>query len=69
MKLKRTRKERTCKKCGAYIAKGDLYAQSTITISGKPEEADLKDYEREYPVTFIERISIKQDICQACANQ
>ncbi len=70
MKLKRTRKERTCKECGAHIAKGDLYGQRTITIGGgKSDEDSLSDYAIENKAIVIERLVVKQDICHRCAEQ
>ena len=61
MKLKRTRKERTCKECGARIAKGDLYGQRTISISGHESINGGRDW-------YATRISAKRDICESCAQ-
>ena len=62
MKLKRSRQERTCKQCGVTIAKGDLYGQRTKTLIGEESINGGKDW-------APYRLSIKQDICQHCAEQ
>ena len=68
MKLKRTRKERICKECGAYIAKGDLYGQRSITISGDAsDEDDFSGYSG--MAIVINRLVVKQDICHRCAEK
>ena len=70
MKLKRTRKERTCKACGAHIAKGDFYGQRSTTITGgNSDEDSLSDYAIENKAIVIERLVVRQDICQSCAEQ
>jgi hypothetical protein len=62
MKLKRSRQERTCKKCGATIAKGDMYGQRSSSIAGQQSINGGKDW-------TPYRISVKQDLCEQCATK
>ena len=61
MKLKCSRKARTCKDCGVAIAKGDLYSQRTRSISAEESINGGKDW---HPT----RISFKIDICECCSK-
>lgn len=62
MKLKRSRQERTCKQCGATIAKGDLYGQRSRSVTGQESINGGKDW-------APYRLSIKQDLCEVCASE
>lgn len=61
MKLKRSRQARSCKDCGAVIAKGDLYGQRTKSIVGEDSINGGKDWR---PT----RISFKVDVCECCSG-
>ena len=61
MKLKHSRKARTCKDCGVAIAKGDLYGQRTGSITGEESINGGKDW-------YHTRISFKIDICECCSK-
>ena len=61
MKLKRSRQERTCKQCGATIAKGDMYGQRSRSVTVQESINGGKDW---YPV----RIKHTHNICEQCAS-
>ena len=61
MKLKRSRQERTCKKCGATIAKGDMYGQRSRSVTVQESINGGEDW---HPV----RITAKHDLCETCAS-
>jgi hypothetical protein len=65
MKLKKTRKERTCHFCHQTILKGQQYGQRSQKITAKATQEE-RDAVR--PAILIESISVKRDICACCAK-
>ena len=64
MKLKRTRRERTCHECKKKIIKGDSYGQKSITLGSKQDgQAETFDGS----AIIVHQMRIKVDICQECA--
>ena len=66
MRLKKTRKPRTCHFCGTEICKGDLYGQKTERIRG---EASQEERDAVAPAILIECFSVKRDVCSCCATE
>ena len=65
MKLKRTRRERTCHECKKTILKNDSYGQRSITLGSKQDgQAETFDGS----AIIVHQIRIKVDICQECAS-
>ena len=65
MKLKRTRRERTCHECKKKIFKGDSYGQRSITLGSKQDgQAETFDGH----AIIVHQMRIKVDICQECAS-
>jgi len=65
MKLKRTRKERTCHECKKTILKNDSYGQRSITLGSK-KDGESESFDGDYLV--VHQMRIKVDICQGCAS-
>jgi hypothetical protein len=64
MKLKRTRRERTCHECKKTILKNDSYGQRSITLGSKQDgQAETFDGH----AIIVHQMRIKVDICQECA--
>ena len=72
MKLKKTRKNRTCSVCSAPIPKGALYGSKTIsipmkstiwTIDNRPKE-EIPDWAWE--TTYFKKVS---SICEGCNDE
>ena len=63
MKLKRTRKERTCHECKKTILKGQLYGQKTKTISD-PQGQSLNGGR----TWSAFQMSLKMDLCPRCGS-
>ena len=65
MKLKRTRRERTCHECKKTILKNDSYGQRSITLGSKQDgQAETFDGS----AIIVHQMRIKVDICQECAS-
>ena len=64
MKLKRTRKERTCHECKKTILKNESYGQRSITLGSK-KDGESESFDGMYLV--VHQMRIKVDICQECA--
>ena len=64
MKLKRTRKERTCHQCKKTILKNESYGQKSITLGSK-QDGESESFDGMYLV--VHQMRIKVDICQECA--
>ena len=64
MKLKRTRKERTCHECKKTILKNESYGQRSITLGSK-QDGESESFDGMYLV--VHQMRIKVDICQECA--
>jgi len=65
MKLKRTRRERTCHECKKTILKNDSYGQRSITLGSKQDgQAETFDGH----AIIVHQMRIKVDICQECAS-
>ena len=67
MKLKKTRKLRTCESCKEPINKGSLYGQKSKTILSDPKGQCI-GHEWNESTAFPLRISKKYYYCEACAN-
>ena len=65
MKLKRTRKERTCHECKKTILKNESYGQRSITLGSK-QDGESVSFDGMYLV--VHQMRIKVDICQECAS-
>lgn len=65
MKLKRTRKERTCHECKKTILKNESYGQRSITLGSK-QDGESESFDGMYLV--VHQMRIKVDICQGCAS-
>ena len=64
MKLKKTRKERSCHTCKKKIFKGESYGQKSITLGSKQDgQAETFDGS----AIIVHQMRIKVDICQECA--
>ena len=64
MKLKRTRKERTCHQCKKTILKNESYGQRSMTLGSKQDgQAETFDGS----AIIVHQMRIKVDICQGCA--
>ena len=66
MKLKRTRKERTCHKCKKTILKNESYGQRSITLGSK-KDGMTESFDRDKEAFVVHQMRIKVDICQECA--
>ena len=66
MKLKRTRKERTCHECKKTILKNESYGQRSITLGSK-QDGMTGSFDRDKGAFVIHQMRIKVDICQECA--
>ena len=64
MKLKRTRKERTCHECKKTILKNESYGQRSITLGSK-QDGESESFDGMYLV--VHQMRIKVDICQEWA--
>ena len=64
MKLKRTRKERTCHECKKTILKNESYGQRSITLGSK-QDGESESFDGMYLV--VHQMRIKVNICQECA--
>ena len=67
MKLKRTRKERTCHECKKKIFKGDSYGQRYMTLGSK-QDGMTESFDRDKEAFVVHQMRIKVDICQECAS-
>ena len=65
MKLKRTRRERTCHKCKKTILKNESYGQRSITLGSK-QNGESESFDGMYLV--VHQMRIKVDICQECGS-
>ena len=65
MKLKRTRKERTCHQCKKTILKNESYGQRSVTLGSK-QDGESESFNGMYLV--VHQMRIKVDICQECAS-
>ena len=65
MKLKRTRRERTCHECKKTILKNDSYGQRSITLGSK-QDGESESFNGMYLV--VHQMRIKVDICQECGS-
>ena len=64
MKLKRTRKKRTCHECKKTILKNESYGQRSVTLGSK-QDGESESFDGNYLV--VHQMRIKVDICQGCA--
>ena len=64
MKLKRTRRERTCHECKKTILKNESDGQRSITLGSK-QNGESESFDGYYLV--VHQMRIKVDICQECA--
>ena len=64
MKLKRTRRERTCHECKKTILKNESYGQRSITLGSK-QDGESESFDGMSLV--VHQMRIKGDICQECA--
>tara|TARA_R100000781_G_scaffold114994_1_gene88327 strand:+ start:721 stop:909 length:189 start_codon:yes stop_codon:yes gene_type:complete len=60
MRIKTSRKDRTCKGCGQAISKGQKYGQKTKTITDN--EAPPSDG----MTIYVTKLSFTLDYCQSC---
>ena len=67
MKLKKTRKERTCHVCKTLISKGDSYGQKSITIGSK-KDGMTELFDREKQAFVIHQMRINVSLCAGCAK-
>jgi len=65
MKLKRTRKDRTCHQCKKKILKGESYGQRSITLGSK-EDGQAESFNGEYLV--VHQMRLKASICKECSE-
>ena len=63
MKLKRSRKQRSCSECNSPIQKGELYGQRWKTITDK-EGQSFNGGKTWIPLTLRHKL----DICKECSN-
>jgi len=66
MKLKRTRKERTCHQCKKKIFKGDSYGQRSITLGSK-QDGMTDSFDRDKGAFVIHQMRVSVSVCQECA--
>ena len=66
MKLKRTRRERTCHECKKKILKNDSYGQRSITLGSK-KDGMTESFDKDKEAFVMHQMRIKVDICQECA--
>jgi len=66
MKLKRTKKQRTCCNCQAPINKGAFYGQKTKTITDKKGQCIGTDWNDStaFPLTLTKKFIF----CEGCSN-
>lgn len=64
MKLKRTRKERSCHECKKKIFKGDSYGQRSITLGSK-QDGQSESFNGDYLVVHQMRVNVS--VCKECA--
>jgi hypothetical protein len=67
MKLKKTRKERTCHSCKQTILKGQQYGQRSQKITGKATQDEHREASQR-GVFLIESFSVQRDFCACCAK-
>jgi hypothetical protein len=65
MKLKATRKARTCHACKCSIVKGDKYGQRSITLGSK-KDGQSESFEGMTLVVHQMRVNVS--LCKECAN-
>tara|TARA_R100001463_G_scaffold121670_1_gene177957 strand:+ start:258 stop:455 length:198 start_codon:yes stop_codon:yes gene_type:complete len=64
MKLKKTRKERSCHTCKKKIFKGESYGQRSITLGSKQDgQAETSDG----MYTVVHQMRVNVSVCQECA--
>ena len=65
MKLKTTRRDRTCHQCKCSIARGSRYGQRSMTLGSKQDgQAETFDG----TAITVHQMRIKVDICEGCAT-
>jgi len=67
MKLKTTRKERTCHSCKCLIAKGDQYGQRSITLGSK-KDGWTDSFDRDKGAFVVHQMRIKVPMCSECVK-
>ena len=65
MKLKKTRKERTCYSCKSLINKGDLYGQKSIAL-GEKVNGESETFDGMNTVVHYMRIPVS--MCKTCSE-
>ena len=66
MKLKRTRKERTCHECKKTILKNESYGQRSITLGSK-KDGVTDSFDRDKGAFVIHQMRVNVSVCQECA--
>ena len=65
MKLKTTRRDRTCHHCKCSIARGSRYGQRSMTLGSKQDgQAETFDG----TAIIVHQMRIKVDVCEGCAT-
>ena len=67
MKLKRTRKERTCHECKKTILKNESYGQRSITLGSK-KDGMTDSFDRDKGAFVIHQMRVSVSVCKECAS-
>jgi len=67
MKLKATRKARTCHACKCSIIKGDKYGQRSITLGSK-KDGMTDSFDRDKGAFVVHQMRVNVSLCKECAD-